>query len=288
MDLQRLTSGVRRAQLVSYHAPNQLINQNHIECYLTAAEPPGPTSSDREIRSYRSIIMLLATQVLPRNNQLDYAREFISNNDTLTPEQRDEALQMLEPSTIQQKVGEADLDSDHKVSSRVQGVGVEKERGLRRQLQDLAELENDKAMALAAISTSTPTRHPVDSEKDFGIENSEASNSMPQPAAKSSMKPSSTPKSTQNASSSPVKASKKPPTPTSIYKRSTIFMNNLQRFVTSFTQSVSRNPMALMRFVLFLVGLVAALSRRDVKERIKQAMEKVQRTIGMGVKVNYI
>lgn len=74
----------------------------------------------------------------------------------------------------------------------------------------------------------------------------------------------------------------------SVYKRSAALISNLQRFMASLTRSASRNPIALLRFVLFLVGIVVALSRRDVKAKITQAWEKVQRTIGMGVKVSYI
>ena len=50
--------------------------------------------------------------------------------------------------------------------------------------------------------------------------------------------------------------------------------------------------MLLLRFVLFLVGLVLALSRRDVKDRLGRitgsGWEKIRGTVGMGVKVSYI
>lgn len=46
--------------------------------------------------------------------------------------------------------------------------------------------------------------------------------------------------------------------------------------------------MAMLRFVLFLMGLVAAFSRQDVKERLAAAWDKIKRMVGMGVKVSYI
>jgi len=141
---------------------------------------------------------------------------------------------------------------------------------------------------------STPTAPPEsahrrqDSDKDFGIENANPSAVPPTAIPKPSLKPPSKPTRPQPTKSPPIRSPKQPAPSTSVYKRSAALMSNLQRFMTSLMQSASRNPMALLRFVLFLVGIVVALSRRDVKAKITQAWEKVQRTIGMGVKVSYI
>ena len=79
---------------------------------------------------------------------------------------------------------------------------------------------------------------------------------------------------------------------TSIYQRSTAILSALQQLIKTMTEQVSRNPMSLLRFVLFLMGVILAFSRRDVKDRLGRltgaGWDKVKRTVGMGVKVSYI
>lgn len=69
-------------------------------------------------------------------------------------------------------------------------------------------------------------------------------------------------------------------------------MSAVQHLISNVTEQISRNPMSLLRFILFLMGLVVALSRRDVKDRLGRltgaGWDKMKRTVGMGVKVSYI
>jgi hypothetical protein len=62
--------------------------------------------------------------------------------------------------------------------------------------------------------------------------------------------------------------------------------------ISNMTNQISQNPMGLLRFVMFLMGLIVALSRRDVKDRLGRltgaGWDKIKRTVGMGVKVSYI
>jgi hypothetical protein len=55
---------------------------------------------------------------------------------------------------------------------------------------------------------------------------------------------------------------------------------------------MTANPMAFFRTLLFLLAFGLAFGRRDLRERIlrllRNAWEKVRRTVGMGVKVSYI
>ena len=78
------------------------------------------------------------------------------------------------------------------------------------------------------------------------------------------------------------------PTQTSLYKRSAAILATIQHVFSHMGQRLSQNPMAMLRFVLFLVGLIAAFSRQDVKDRLAAGWDKVKRTVGMGVKVSYI
>jgi len=56
--------------------------------------------------------------------------------------------------------------------------------------------------------------------------------------------------------------------------------------------SFKTNPMVMLRLLAFAVALLLALSRQDVKNKLKQIMSKgwnkVRATAGMGVKVSYI
>ena len=78
----------------------------------------------------------------------------------------------------------------------------------------------------------------------------------------------------------------------SMLKRGQAMIAASQRLLSNMVQSASKNPMALLRMVLFILGTVLALSRSEVKDRIKritgEGWDKVRRTVGMGVKVSYI
>ena len=77
-----------------------------------------------------------------------------------------------------------------------------------------------------------------------------------------------------------------------VYERGLAFLASLQQLLLSIARSTTNNPTILLRTILFLVALVVALSRRDVKERIRRitgvGWGKLKSTVGMGVKVSYI
>ncbi|KAL1620721.1 hypothetical protein SLS56_009540 [Neofusicoccum ribis] len=56
--------------------------------------------------------------------------------------------------------------------------------------------------------------------------------------------------------------------------------------------SLTQNPMAFLRTLLFLLAFALAFGRQDLRDRVKRllrlAWEKLRRTVGMGVKVSYI
>lgn len=85
---------------------------------------------------------------------------------------------------------------------------------------------------------------------------------------------------------------KKPEKPEARARKSQALMTVLRNLVQYFTRMVSGNPLSLARLVLFVLGMVMALSRQDVRERIQRVTgagwNKVKGTIGMGVKVSYI
>jgi len=225
----------------------------------------------------------LATDVLPSNGEWDYARTLISLSEIFTKDEREEMRQELEEAEQQRK----------------QTNGVHQAKGLPAQATPIdpdqqqaanggSTGDNNETEASALAIPPEAAHRQQDSDKDFGIEHANPSAILPPAIPKSSLKPPSKPAGPQPTKSPPIRSSKPPAASMSVYKRSAALISNLQRFMASLTRSASRNPIALLRFVLFLVGIVVALSRRDVKAKITQAWEKVQRTIGMGVKVSYI
>jgi len=240
------------------------------------------SSSNRELRFNRSIVHLLATNFLPSNGEWDYARTLIFLSDLFTEDEREEMRQQLEEAERQSKqvngIGAKDLPASTTT------IEPEQQQAANGGITG----DNDTTEASTPAIPPKSAHRRQDSEKDFGIENANPAAVTPPPPPKSSLKPPSKPTQPQSTKSSPVRSSKQPAPSMSVYKRSAALISNLQHFMAGLTRSASRNPMVLLRFVFFLVGIVVALSRRDVKARITQAWEKVRRTIGMGVKVSYI
>jgi len=62
--------------------------------------------------------------------------------------------------------------------------------------------------------------------------------------------------------------------------------------ISNTAHNMTVNPMAFFRTLLFILAFGLAFGRRGLRERIlrvmRNAMEKVKRTVGMGVKVSYI
>lgn len=101
----------------------------------------------------------------------------------------------------------------------------------------------------------------------------------PQPASSQSSRTSRTPKKSMSP-------------PPGFYNRASTLISNLQSLISNTAQSMTANPMAFLRTLLFLIVFGLALGRRDLRERIlriiRNAWDKVRRTVGMGVKVSYI
>ncbi len=113
----------RRATLLLAHAKTQTLNQKRLESYLAASQTPNldltsrfqtPTSprhtpryrspakstsgaeTPRDLNARVKILELYTLHVLLRNNEWDYARDFISVNSVLDDERREAFLQALQ------------------------------------------------------------------------------------------------------------------------------------------------------------------------------------------------
>lgn len=303
---------VMRATLLLSQSPSQSINQQRLESYLSTSNPPNLDLADhsetphgtigsgngrssytdgagtpRDLTLRIKILELYSLHVLPRNDEWTYAKEFISMSDVLDEERREALLQAL-----QSLQDEKSSDHDHEERLiRKQDEKLEPERQeIERKRLEEAEARDERLRNEQRVNGHKRT----ESEKDYGIDgrpnlapaSSKPSSHLSEPTVKS-VKDSQSKNSRPPSTTSPKKTK-----PVGIYKRSVAMMNALQHLISNMTYSLSKNPMLVVRFVLFLMGLILALSRRDVKDRLARitgsGWEKIRRTVGMGVKVSYI
>ena len=290
------------ATLLLTHSPSQTTNQQRLESYLSSSSSQpdlslsshsNSTDTPRDLNSRIKILELYTLHVLPRTNEWQYARDFINMSEVLDDERRDAFLSALQ--TLQDEQSRDDDNDDREAQI------------LREKDEQLEEEEKRRANDAKARASEQPQPRGRDekghhrrskSERDYGIESS------PRRQPDSAVPPTGRKKSphsrrshfspTSRAAAAPSKRSTNSAkgNKTGVYKRSAAFLLELQRRLTFLAHSMSKNPMALMKLILFLVGLVMTFSRRDVRERVRRitggAWDKVKGTVGMGVKVSYI
>ena len=298
-----------RATLLLAQSPSQKINQQRLESYLSTSTQPNldisrhfgsqtiangsprskkdrhGTDTPRDLAARVKILELYTLHVLPRNEEWDYARDFVKMSEILDDDTREAFLQTLD-----------ELQAP-RIQSKPNGE-ISKPDDCRETLQHIEPREVDDPEPSSQETNNDdgettpkaqrPQVHQRNySEHDYGIDIPKPSSDSSRRLPSSSFKPPSNSSRSQTISSA---QNKKPPSPSpsSLFIRSTTLLINFQTLILNMTYSLSKNPMALVRFVLFVLGLVVALSRRDVKVRIAKGWEKVRQTVGMGVKVTYI
>ncbi|KAL8925211.1 MAG: hypothetical protein Q9172_002316 [Xanthocarpia lactea] len=240
------------------------------------------TNTPRELASRLKILELYILHILPANDQWEYAKEFIHLSETLDEERKDffqQALEQVEAEKTQGRQYEDDYSS-----RRQQAPNVKDELS-----QDLQRAEPEPVEEIEHL----PEHRRSSSQQEYGIEEvkerPKARGPSSQPAASIPRMTKSTP---QRNKPSPSKLSPRRPTNSGVLARSAAVITAFQNLVSNLTLSMSKNPLALLRFVLFLVALLVAVSRRDVKDRIARmtgaGWDKMKRTVGMGVRVSYI
>lgn len=294
------------ASLLLAQSPSQTENQRRLESYLSTSSQPsldltdqfggsygsralhggqisrnGGTDTPRDLNARVRIIELYTLYVLPRTGEWKYARDFISMSEILDEELREEFLQTL------QNLEEEDSRGQDQFEDALPQQD---------ELTEQEPLPAEEAMpdsVEAMRQEPSATHHKSDSEQDYGID-------QPRAPLNTSKVQSAHPKaSPKPAKSLQPKSSRSPPTKStgkstniSILQRSAAVLSALQQLIKNMTEQVSQNPMSLLRFVLFLMGLIVAFSRRDVKDRLGRltgtGWDKLKRTLGMGLKVSYI
>lgn len=221
------------------------------------------TSTPRDLNTRLKLLELYTLHVLPRNEEWDYAREFISMSEVLDDERKEAfllALHSLKEEKEEAEVKEAKL----RQQQQEQMEQRRKESEARRLEQSRAEDERRKR-------EEENRRQPRGSDEVFRKPNKQA------PSASS-------------RTSRPAKKAMSPPP--SLYHRASAMLGSMQTLIMNTAHSMTANPMAMFRTLLFLLAFALAFGRRDLRERImriiRNAWEKIRRTVGMGVKVSYI
>lgn len=233
----------------------------------------------KDLTARVKIIELFTLHVLPRNDEWEYSTEFINLSEVLDEERKDLFLQTLEGLREEKERGEM----------RAAELQRAKDAELERQLED-ERREAEEAAAAAARSQSNGHKRNT-SEVDYGIEKS-----RPQGSSKGKgIKPtdnSPNGKSKTSLSSSGSKNVKKQGKAEPRGRQTRALATALRNIVRHIIQTVSGNPMSIVRTLLFVIGILMAMSRQDVRDRVRRvtdgAWQKIKATAGMGVKVSYI
>ncbi|KAI4205586.1 MAG: hypothetical protein LQ350_000365 [Teloschistes chrysophthalmus] len=262
------------------------------------SSPPttnGATNTPHALASRLKILELYILHVLPANSQWEYARDFIQINDTLDDERKElfsHALEALEAEKTDGKRGEevskitedlsSSQDLQHAEPRLIEELDPHEQQHHRRpnSEHDYGIIDEEEQQATAGSSTNPPT-------------NKKPTNPPPHKPPPSAQQPPPPPSTRPTKPPTPSKTSHRKQKPNintniGILHHSKALLSLLQKLILNISSSVSANPLALLRFVLFVVALVVALGRRDVRERVGRMWGKVRGTVGMGVRVSYI
>lgn len=314
---------INLATLLLAHARTQKTNQTRLENYLAASTSPNlniterleasqdgrrsPTKSisgadtPRDLNARVKILELYTLHVLLRNNEWDYAREFITISEVLDEERREAFLQALQSLQDEQKEAERRAREEQRYQEELLQRDVEDQRRRREQEERERRLLEERR-----------ERQKTPSEIDYGVEDTLPSPSSSKArsikassvnggpsSSKSIVVPDPTPPSSRPSKPQPGKPVSSRGSvgavnkiePTLINRASTI-LSNLRRLLDEMTGSVTATPMSVLRTLGFILFFLAVFGRRQVRERIRrvaaQGWMKLLQTAGMGVKVSYI
>ncbi|KAI1912574.1 hypothetical protein LOZ61_003225 [Ophidiomyces ophidiicola] len=307
------------ATLLLNHSPTQTLNQERLENYLASygrpelnfdfIEDSSPTKRKRRIASSRGadtpkdltirvrLLELFTLHILPRNDEWDYAKEFINLSEVLDDERKETFLQTLDnlqqnKEQDAQRAAELQKEKEEELERQRRRQEEEEEEEAKRKLEEQQrqkEVQQQKRGAeVQATSDSTVNGHTrIASEVDYGIEHTNPNSHLKTPrGTKPAIKSYS--RSPEPSKRSKKKEQSKPGALRQVQHLSSLLITLLKRMI----KSMSSSPMFLLRVVLVVTGIIMALGRPDIRERIRRVTgsgwQKIRGTVGMGVKVSYI
>ncbi|RMJ25668.1 Peroxin 26 [Aspergillus sp. HF37] len=261
------------ATLLLNHSPSQTTNQQRLETYLSSfgqphldiaehlrnsppgsrrqqMRPTGGTDTPKDLNSRVKIIELFTLHVLPRNEEWEYAREFINLSEVLDEERKEMFLQTLDGLKEEKEQGEL----------RAAALQREKDAELERQSRDA---ERRRAEEAAAAERAQQNEHKRNgSEVDYGVEKSRRNGTPKGRGSKSADRQSgkaggSSGRATSSSlTGSSSKSVKKPEKPESRPGQTRALANILRNLFQYISQTITGNPMSLARAVLFMLGII--------------------------------
>ncbi|KAH6850151.1 hypothetical protein B0I37DRAFT_370872 [Chaetomium sp. MPI-CAGE-AT-0009] len=343
---------INLATLLLAHSKTQNLNQKRLENYLAAARTPSldisadrfsesparrqqspspspasgrarrpaPSGADtpRDLNARVKILELYTLHVLPRNDEWEYAHEFISVSPVLDDERREAFLQALD--TLREEQAEAGRREEEERAAREEAIrrDIEEARRLRaenearekkrleeeRQKRDAEARERERERERERQEKANAKAKAKATEDDFGVESTMSTPvSAPTPTSPALKKGGS---SGSQASGSGGTARPRGPLPRrgpgsrgsnavaapTLMSRASMVLGNLRTLVDEIAGAFQTNPYVLLRMLAFVAGLLMLLSRKKMRERIAKILQtswnKVKATAGMGTKVSYI
>ncbi|OAQ70324.1 peroxin 26 [Pochonia chlamydosporia 170] len=295
---------INLATLLLAHARDQTLNQRRLETYLATTTAPNldlagkfngsPAPGSRMGSRYRSpapgtsgantprdlnarvkILELYTLHVLLRNNEWEYAREFISVSSVLDDERREAFLQALQS-----------LQEDQQEQERLEREERQRqEEELRREVEEARrQRAENEARERKRLEEERVRREA--SEVDYGVEQSPSSSTSGNRSRQNRPQP------RHNKSSISSRQNGKAVAPATFTARATMVMTRLRSVIEELAVALNSNPALLMRFLVFLVGFLVMLGHKGLRQRIQRILgtswNKVMATAGMGTKVSYI
>jgi hypothetical protein len=232
------------------------------------------TSTPRDLHTRLKLLELYTLHVLPRNEEWDYAREFISMSEILDDERKEAFLLAL-----------------HGLREEQENAAL-REAELRRQQQEQLEQRQREAEAHRQeelrAEEDRKNRESESKRQPRGHQDGYHDAMKPRAATMNGHRPAPS-ASSRTARPLPKKTVTPPP---NFLERASLMITAMQTAFLNTAQSLRSNPLYLLRILLFIFAFAMAFGRRDLRERLKRilatAWDKVRRTLGMGVKVSYI
>jgi ribosomal protein L32E len=223
------------------------------------------TDTPRDLDKRIKLLELYTLHVLPRNEEWDYAREFIAMSEVLDDDRKEAFLLAL-----------------HSLKEEKEDAEAREEKLRQQQREQMEERRRETEAARLEQSRAEDERRKRDEENRRQPRGSDERFRKPPQAAP--------PATRTSHQQSPAKKSHTPPP--GISNRASAIFASVQSLISNTAHHMTANPMALFRTLLFLVAFTLAIGRRDLRDRImrilRNAWDKVRRTVGMGVKVSYI
>jgi hypothetical protein len=220
------------------------------------------TDTPRDLNTRIKLLELYTLHVLPRNEEWDYAREFINMSEVLDDERKEAFLLALHSLKEEKEDAEA---REEKLRQQQQEQMEE-----RRKETEERRLEQSRAEDERRKREEENRRQPRGSDERLR----KSAPAPPSPASRQ-------------------QPAKRPTTPPpGLFNRASTMFAAVQTLIANTAHQMTANPMALFRTFLFLLAFTLAIGRRDLRDRImrllRTAYDKLRRTVGMGVKVSYI